>query len=137
MTITIPFVKLPPVQPWWVYCKMLGWPLLAVALLSNQPIMLAVAAHWLADFTFQGHQTSIGKIRKSLPVIGYHSFISGGYAGFIAGGLPGLLISVIIHFTVDRFYKPVMGDSVTTRIVDQTIHVLTIVAITLFMDGAM
>jgi hypothetical protein len=122
--------------PWWMWCKWAGWLILAVALVSNEPVMWAIAAHWLCDFTLQGHQTSIGKSRKSLFVIGYHAFISGGFAGFIAGGLTGLFISVVIHFIVDRLYKPVLGDTVTTRIVDQMVHIITVIMIAMFVGGS-
>ncbi len=131
-TMLLPKFSIPN-TPWWQYCKWAGWPILAIALLSGQPILWAIAAHWLVDFTFQSGVTACGKQQKKLRILLCHAFISGGFAGFIAGGLTGLVVSVVIHFLVDRFYKPVVGQSGTSHTVDQMIHILTIILIYAFI----
>lgn len=116
-------------KPWWYWCKMAGWPLLLIALHSNNTLVVAMAAHWFLDFTCQGHKTSIGKAKKNQYVLAYHSFLSGGYPGFIAGGLAGFAVSIVVHYLIDWLVKPNLGDTVTTRVLDQIMHAATIAAI--------
>lgn len=99
-----------PQRAWWQWCQLAGWPLLALALLTlvariHTPLLWAIAAHVVIDFTLQSDATAAGKAQGRRWVIAYHGFIAGGLPGLIAGGLPGFIIGVLTHVAIDRTAK--------------------------------
>ena len=130
MTLIVNVVTRPHRLYWWQWGQILGWiiPILLLLLGVRDRLLWALAIHLFVDFTAQSNQTSVGKKQRTWPVLAYHAFISGGYTGLIVGGLPGVVISTAVHFLVDTTNKFGL-DEPLGPILDQTAHILTIIAI--------
>lgn len=115
---------------WWQWGKIWGLflPTLLFCFAVEHPLLWALAAHFLVDFTCQSGETMVGKARGDWRVLAYHAFISGGYAGLVAGGVAGLAISVAIHFLVDATNKFGLEGSAGPAL-DQAAHIITLTII--------
>lgn len=111
---------------WWQWGKFLGAILSPLTLLGI-PVMSALAAHLLCDFTLQTGEMSARKKEEFLPLL-LHSIIAGGGPGFVAGGLRGMYIGIVTHYMIDATNK--FGtDGMGGVILDQAAHILVILAI--------
>lgn len=130
MTLILSAMTNPKHLYWWQWGKILGPSLLVLFLCLGveHPLLWALTAHVLLDFTAQSDETAARKKQGSKRVLAGHAFIAGGYAGFIVGGLAGLVISVTGHFLIDLTNKFGL-QSPTGPTFDQVAHILTLTAI--------
>ncbi len=132
-------LRSPSSLQWWEWGKVLGivnFIIVAILSMANctlHPLVLAMLLHITADFSCQSSETSLrkGKSKRHLLV---HALVGGGLP-IVAVGLTMVnpvalvtrtVISVVVHYVVDRTQKFGLGQTALGIILDQACHLLTI-----------
>ena len=91
--------------------------------------IMLLAAHLLADFTLQ--PDALIKRKRNVLYLGLHMLIVAGVAVLILGGFPWLLLGILVvtHLIMDAIKVYILGDTLFSFVIDQSVHLLVIVAL--------
>ena len=143
MSTLVRFTSTPARLQWWEWGKVLGViGIIAVIVLLAAgvfvpPAIVALVLHIAGDFTFQSDQTAAHKEDRGRHLVA-HALVAGGLPMAIAGLATGdplttlswILVGTVTHYAVDWTRKFGIQSTMTGIVLDQIIHLATIVVVT-------